>query len=94
MTQEINGTGLTNEMINESVDWFACHMKNKLYKNIHKGGWDICTVNYLYYKALDELEEVFKALAEGKPASEIVDECAGVANFVMMIADRVGNNVD
>lgn len=79
---------------------FAFRMESKLAKNRHKGdraGWLKDHPWNLVERILDETVEVqqcFSNHSDGqvwmdKPAKETADECADVANFCMMVADRV-----
>lgn len=77
---------------------FAARMEAKLEKNRHKGdrnGWLKDHPWELVERMLDETVEVqqsFTAHSEGidSPDPEkTADECADVANFCMMVADRV-----
>ena len=71
-----------------AVDIFALDMKRKLAKNVHKKHWSEVTLDYLYGRMLEEQSELYYALKSGK-AQDIIDECADVANFSLMIADSV-----
>jgi len=42
----------------------------------------------LQERALEELHELFAAIVEERPAHEVLDEAADVANFVAMIAEN------
>ena len=71
-----------------AVDVFALDMKRKLAKNVHKKHWSEVTLEYLYSRMLEEQSELYYALKSGK-AQDIIDECADVSNFALMIADSV-----
>ena len=82
-----------------SVKWFATKMEEKLADNDHKGGWADCETGFLFRKLEEELQELYLALHNRERGSffgtthtdeEIVGECADIANFVMMIADKFG----
>lgn len=79
----------------EQVKWFAEKMEETLKVNDHKGGWgaDKCSMNYLHERLQEEVIELDYATGiVGKEARElIIKECADVANFAMMIADRIRN---
>lgn len=78
---------------------FAVRMEKKLEANRHKGnreGWLKDDPWSLVERILDETVEVQQCFTEGsdgridyKDAEELADECADVANFCMMVADRV-----
>lgn len=70
---------------------FAVDMEAKLDQNRHKGGpegWRALDLTTLQKLLSDEVAELNGALALGNSAA-IVSECADVANFAMMIADKV-----
>lgn len=72
---------------------FAVEMERKLAKNRHKGdrkGWMKDGAHSLLNRIHDEWEELRAKLDNGSTSSEIVQECADVANFALMVADRVG----
>ena len=96
---------MTREIIHErrgerEVKRFAEAMIEKLNepKNLAKESWNECHVDYLVYclwKEINEVELVLKqkmsCFASTKERKqEILKECADVANFAMMIADKVG----
>lgn len=79
---------------------FALRMEAKLEKNRHKGdraGWLKDHPWDLVERILDEtveVQECFANTTDGgvapiKTPEEIADECADVANFCMMLADKV-----
>lgn len=72
-----------------SVRWFAERMEAKLAKNDHKGGWQNCELQYLSMRLTQERKELTEAI-KSKDKQRIIDECADIANFAMMIADRFG----
>ncbi len=70
---------------------FQTDMARKLYENRYKGGWSECTLDYLRKRLeqeVGELQDVINTLNK----EEIINECADVANFCMMIADNFRNN--
>jgi hypothetical protein len=93
----------SSDLLADSPTWphvlaFAKRMEAKLAKNRHKGdreGWLKDHPWELVERMLDETVEVqqsFTAHSEGidSPNPEkTADECADVANFCMMVADRV-----
>jgi len=74
--------GLTE--IREPVKWFAQQMEQQLKANDHKGGWDNCSMQYL----LERLEEETHELTACSNEEQVIQECADIANFAMMIADQ------
>lgn len=78
----------------DSVKAFADAMEEKLRKNDHKNdgfgdcGWERCTYQYLSTRLVQEIKEMKKAIGLGKPPKDVLDECADVANFCMMIAEN------
>lgn len=88
-------------MCRNSVRWFSERMEAKLAKNDHKGGWKNCELQYLSMRLTQERKELYGALENRAKGSffgtshddnEIIDECADMANFALMIADRFGKN--
>lgn len=77
----------------EAVKKFIVHMEDKLRKNDHKGGWNGWSCENLFDLLLEEKNELKEALALGNPF-DIIDECADVANFAMMIADNAARVVE
>lgn len=67
---------------------FVEHMEAKLAANDHKAHWSGSTDSYLLMRLMQEVRELQKALEAFESGIGIVEECADVANFAMMIADR------
>jgi hypothetical protein len=68
---------------------FAEAMERKLRRNDFKGGWQDEKYGYLLRRAIEEIDELRRVLSRANPsAATVVNECADVANFVMMIADK------
>jgi len=78
------------------VKWFAEQMESKLQENDHKGGWKDCDCYWLLNRAKEECLELLHELNVhrdlGGNKEKIIKECSDVANFVMMIADKVSEN--
>jgi hypothetical protein len=74
--------------LREEVSWFASQMEKHLRRNNDKGGWLECDQGYLLTRLHEEMNELEFALEEGHPGI-IIHEAADVANFAMMLADRV-----
>lgn len=87
----------------EELKWFSKNMEQKLKENDYKGGWDDVTVNFLLERLDCEFKELQNIINEfisdtGRSVEDglllpiypqdIVRECADVANFAMMIADK------
>ncbi len=95
----------SSDLLADSPTWpyvlaFAKRMEAKLAKNRHKGdrsGWMKDHPWNLVERILDETVEVQECFATDgagetwmvKTPEETADECADVANFCMMTADRV-----
>ena len=84
-----NPDGKTVTEVRNSVDWFAKQMERKLKINDYKGGWKKCELQYLSMRLTQERKELTDAIAS-KDFQKIIDECADIANFAMMIADMFG----
>lgn len=76
-------------VVRPAVMWFAEMMEAKLAKNDHKGGWNNCDLQYLSMRLTQERKELTEAI-KSRNKQRIIDECADIANFAMMIADRFG----
>lgn len=77
----------------EDLKWFVEEMELKLDANAHKGTWKNDNIYDLYLmlrKELKELDHEFKALSDDDMGSlyRMIGECADIANFSMMIAER------
>lgn len=71
---------------------FALRMEKKLAKNRHKGdreGWLKMSRAQIWGRIQDETKELGDALGEGNVPEDIANECADIANFAMMLADKV-----
>jgi len=66
---------------------FTNDMELKLCKNDHKDHWSGMSLQYLSMRLTQERKELERAI-KSKDAIKIVEECADVANFAMMIADN------
>lgn len=84
---QIKETEMTT--IRPEVAWFAEIMEKQLKANDHKGGWQDgrCSNDHLMQRLRDEIKELEDAQTISPRA--IILEAADVANFAMMIADRV-----
>lgn len=89
---------MSDTLPRKAVVDFADDMERKLKIYESKGGWEGCDYFWLRDRILMELAEVTQELyklcnAEGglgktRCLSDLIDECADVANFAMMIADN------
>ena len=71
----------------ESVLWFGDKMEHKLLANDRKPGWEDLSDVYLLKRLHEEITELEAALGDTS-AEAIILECADVANFAMMLADK------
>lgn len=71
----------------EDVKWFAEQMESKLQENDHKGGWEECDPFWLLDRLKEEIFELKLSMAR-QENEDVIKECADVANFAMMIADK------
>jgi len=79
-------------LLRNEVKWFSRKMESTLRENDHKGGWHDDDIWWLYSRAVGELSEVgvaISAIPADVDDEDIIRECTDVANFMMMIADRV-----
>lgn len=81
------------------VEWFSGYMREKLNepRNVAKGTWRNEHVAALEARLYDEVRELSEALSEyanGRKNEEaIIREAADVANFALIIADRIRQSV-
>lgn len=80
-----------------SLAKFANKMEDKLKKNDGKSGWDNENIYYLKHRLEEEMIELHIALKNlMKNPNDVMlkqavdDECQDVANFAMMISDKLG----
>ncbi|PEP86132.1 hypothetical protein [Bacillus pseudomycoides] len=75
------------------VKWFAEQMESKLQENDHKGGWKQCGKYWLFERMQEEMTELLQELSlfsnDAENEDRVIKECADIANFAMMIADKV-----
>lgn len=64
---------------------FAQAMVEKLDKNAHKGRWENCDKDDLFFRMMDECCEARTAFRENEPPEAQMKECADVGNFAMML---------
>lgn len=97
-------------MIRKEIKSFSEDMEKKLKDNDHKGHWSKSSYAYLIQRLreeVDELDEELSSFVIGQAMprdlsgsysieqyGEVVEECADVANFAMMIADNLKNKRD
>ena len=92
--------------VREEVDWFSREMELKLRENDHKPGWDKMNYGRLMERLDEECKEAEEAIknflanlmmeegAPGAAAEAAIQELADVANFAMMMADRIRKKLD
>lgn len=78
----------------EDLEWFVTEMETKLDSNNYKGTWKNDSINRLFDMLEDEADELFSEITEINVSNEnIIKECADVANFAMMIAERAKSGI-
>lgn len=85
---EGGGTADVSDALRPVVRAFARAMEQELKANDHKGGWHDCDPAWLLGRLREETDELAGAVAAGGP--DVLAEAADVANYAMMIADRMG----
>jgi len=85
----IDGSVISPERIRPTVAAFAVAMEAKLRKNDHKTAWRDLPVEALFRQLLIELEE-FKVADEFLNVSEARKELVDLANFCLILHDRLG----
>ncbi|AOZ91598.1 hypothetical protein [Paenibacillus crassostreae] len=79
-----NRYGLKLGEVRTEIAEFSEEMEKQLKANVHKGGWE----NYTYQYLRNELEKNFRKLMKRTSHSEFRRRCANIANFAMMLADN------
>lgn len=79
--------------VRTAIKKFTVHMESKLRENDHKGGWGDCDTFDLFDLLLEEKNELEEAICT-TDYKHIIDECADVANFAMMIADNAARMIE
>ena len=74
----------------KEVKWFAEQMEKKLQKNDHRSGWKDADEDFLLQRLQEEILELKDEICESHiyNSKKVIEECADVANFAMMIADN------
>lgn len=80
-------TGKEDAALRASVDRLAYDMHRKLKVNCHKGGWEYEDEFELLASLKEEVVELENAM-NMHIGLNIIDECADIANFAMMIAEN------
>jgi hypothetical protein len=80
---------LKTQRIRETVATFSEAMAAKLHKNDHKTGWRDLPIEALFRQLMIEIEE-FKVAKEFFSHKEARDELVDIANFALMLHDRLG----
>jgi hypothetical protein len=84
------------EVYRPVLEWFKERMDKKLAvpKNVNKGHWSNDSIWHLFTRVGIEVTELRLAIvAVDNDPERIIDECADVANFAMMIADNTRRNM-
>lgn len=73
------------------LDWFVDQMRARLAAkdNQRKDDWRELDLDDLLQRLQEELDELTAALENGKAEGSAIRECADLANFAMMLADRL-----
>ena len=75
-------------IIKVKVTWFAEIMKGELEKHLDRPGWKDETTEWLCERLDEEVKELKQAVRNNESDQEVIEECADVGNFAMMIADN------
>lgn len=81
--------------------WFTNEMVKKLDKNLYKDGWEVMSpysLHKMLHKEMEELDSAIELLAiesgfgrnVDDEARKAIEECADMANYTMMVAERIG----
>jgi hypothetical protein len=71
---------------------FSIVMEKKLIKNSHKSGWQSLSRKQILRRIEQEVGELRTAIDMGSKVA-IIDECADVANFCMMMHDNLTRGI-
>lgn len=80
-------------MNRKEVKWFAKQIEGQLQANDYKGGWDDCSIEYLFQKLVEEVGEL-AAILNGVREGNIIKESADIGACAMMIADHAFQYLD
>ena len=72
----------------EEVQDFAKIMEIRLQQNENKSHWTGCTLGHLLDKMKFNVEQLERALINGRDF-KIINEAVDVANYAMMISDKI-----
>lgn len=78
------------EEVRAEVIAFALLMEKKLRKKDHKGGWGHRPLSDLWHSVHQEMKEFDEAIVNQHGADHVLDEAVDVANYMMMVVDRMG----
>lgn len=70
------------------LHWFNTIQVEKLEENADKPHWDTLSIDELIFNLNCEFNELSLAISS-KDQYEAIRECADIANFAMMIADKL-----
>jgi NTP pyrophosphatase (non-canonical NTP hydrolase) len=76
--------------MDEDLQDFIVHMKHKLLVHKNKGGYERLTLEELFKLLQGEMKEL-RVDIDSKNMTGIINECADVANYAMMIAIKIQN---
>lgn len=82
----------TMKIVNPRLMWFVWEMRHKLAvpKNQAKGDWRDNTQGALARLMLAEVAELWELASDGDAEPQLlIEECADIANFAMMLADKI-----
>jgi hypothetical protein len=72
----------------DAIVRFSRYMEQKLKINDHKKHWNVCSDQYLLSRLKEEVFELEQEMGKSGSGMDVIQECADVANFAMMIADN------
>lgn len=80
---------IDNCELRPSLRRFAESMEQVLRDNDYKSGWEDCLLQYLEAKLVEEVGEYFRVVASDPNRSGGGKELLDIANFCMMIFERI-----
>lgn len=78
----------------KEVKWFGEQMIGKLEDNEEKEHWRKASYDCLFNRLEEEVQELRELMLDDKVPykhKKMIAECADIANFAMMIADKAKN---
>ena len=79
----------SDEQLTNSVMTFSREMYNNLKANNDKTHWSEVRINHLLIHLIDNARSIQKMFRTGGNKDQVIKACADVANYAMMISEKV-----